>query len=308
MEREVRRGGLVGPLILIGLGVIFLLNNLELLDWSIWRTLLRLWPLLLIAIGIDILIGRRSIWGTLFALVLIVAVFVGGFLLLADRTIVGQVLTSEEINQPLDGAMRAKVILKPAAGNLRLKALPKSASLIEGTVRQGPGEKVVQDFQVEGKTATFTLRTKAPANVLFPGVWDKRAWQEQWVWDLSLNPDVPLQLEVGLAAGEANLDLTGLTLTELEASIATGKLTVTLPQEGRFRAKVAGAIGELIIIIPRGMEARIKGSTALGDRDMPSLYRRDGDYYTSLAYAEAESSVDLDVGLAIGKISVRQGE
>ena len=51
-ERPVRHGGLVGPAILIGLGVVFLLNNLGMLDWGIWNILLRLWPLLLIAIGL----------------------------------------------------------------------------------------------------------------------------------------------------------------------------------------------------------------------------------------------------------------
>ena len=60
MEGEFRRGGLVGPIILIGLGVVFLLNNLGFLEWSVWDVLLRTWPLLLIAWGIDLLIVRRT--------------------------------------------------------------------------------------------------------------------------------------------------------------------------------------------------------------------------------------------------------
>jgi len=68
MEQRRWRGSLVGPIILIGLGIVFLLNNLGLLSWSVWEVILRLWPILLIAIGLDILLGRRwaccsSPWG-----------------------------------------------------------------------------------------------------------------------------------------------------------------------------------------------------------------------------------------------------
>ena len=69
MEGKTRRGGLVGPIILITLGVVFLMNNLGVLDWSVWVVIFRLWPVLLVAAGLDLLLGRRSVWGSLLALV-----------------------------------------------------------------------------------------------------------------------------------------------------------------------------------------------------------------------------------------------
>jgi hypothetical protein len=63
-KRDDRRRSLVGPVILIGLGVVFLLNNLGVLAWSVWEVILRLWPILLVAAGLDLLLGRRSIWGS----------------------------------------------------------------------------------------------------------------------------------------------------------------------------------------------------------------------------------------------------
>ena len=64
---------MVGPLILIGLGLVFLLSNLGVLPENVWDYIWRLWPILLIAIGLDIVIGRRSVWGSLAVLVLILA-------------------------------------------------------------------------------------------------------------------------------------------------------------------------------------------------------------------------------------------
>ncbi len=63
VRRSGSRGSLVGPAVLVGLGIILLLNNFGALPWSVWETIFRLWPVLVIGVGLDLLIGRRSIWG-----------------------------------------------------------------------------------------------------------------------------------------------------------------------------------------------------------------------------------------------------
>ena len=41
----------VGPLILLGAGILLLLNNLQVVPWSIWPALWPFWPLLALAAG-----------------------------------------------------------------------------------------------------------------------------------------------------------------------------------------------------------------------------------------------------------------
>ena len=103
MNNNTYRRSLVGPVILIGFGVILLLNNLGLLSWTIWDTLFRLWPVILIAIGLDILIGRRSLWGSLLSAALVLAIFGGAIWLFASRPAGGEAVTTEQISQPLGG-------------------------------------------------------------------------------------------------------------------------------------------------------------------------------------------------------------
>jgi ABC-type polysaccharide/polyol phosphate export permease len=45
--------GSFGAILLICLGIIFLLNNLGILPWTIWLSLWRLWPVLLILAGLQ---------------------------------------------------------------------------------------------------------------------------------------------------------------------------------------------------------------------------------------------------------------
>jgi len=48
-------------LIIILIGLILLANNFGILPWGIWYYLIRLWPLVLIAIGIDLILKGTSL-------------------------------------------------------------------------------------------------------------------------------------------------------------------------------------------------------------------------------------------------------
>ena len=301
MDERKRRVSLAGPVILIGLGIILLLNNLGVLKWSVWEVIFRLWPALLIALGLEILIGRRSVWGSLLALVLIVVVLAGTLWLFGAGIGIGQASATEEVRQALDGAalLGAEVVIAPAVGTLHIEALPESANLVEGVIRLGSGERAMPEFAVEGETATFTLRSEG-AFIPFVG-----GWGDERGWDLGLNPDVPLQLEVSLGVGQSDVDLTGMTVSDLEMSMGVGQITVILPSEGHFQAEIDGAIGQTIVVIPAGLAARIRVDTGLASSQLPDEYQRRDDVYTSPGYKSADNRVDLEVSQAIGNITIR---
>ena len=60
------RGGrsIFWPMILIGLGVVWLLANFDIIPPVNWWTLLNLWPLVLVALGLQIMFGRGRPWLT----------------------------------------------------------------------------------------------------------------------------------------------------------------------------------------------------------------------------------------------------
>ena len=60
MAQKLRYRSLFWPLILIGVGVVWLLGNLGVISGANLSVLFRLWPLFLIAIGLDLLFGRNS--------------------------------------------------------------------------------------------------------------------------------------------------------------------------------------------------------------------------------------------------------
>jgi hypothetical protein len=298
MSERARRGGFVGPLLLIGFGVIFLLNNLGVLAVSVWDVIFRLWPVILIAIGLDLLIGRRSVGGSLLALVLILAVLIGGVWLIGVE--VGTTGPSSEITQPLEGVTKADVSIGPSIGLLHVESLdPGSRYLAQGKIRLMSGEDLRREFNPDREPASYTLRSSG--QTWFPAI---GGWGEDATWDLGLNPDVALMLNLSLGVGKIEVDLTGLDVTALEVSLGLGKTVVTLPEEGRFSAKISGGVGETFVIIPSDMAVRIHVSTGIGTSSLPPGYSRQGDTYVSPGYESAEDRVDLEISQAIGMISV----
>jgi lia operon protein LiaF len=298
-----RRGSIVGPLVLIGAGVIFLLNTLGVVDWGIWLAIWRLWPILLIAAGLDILIGGRSALGSLVVLILTLALLGGGLLLLNADLGTSRAVASETIRQPRGDATQAEVVVHPAIGRLVIEALPESANLVQGEIDLAKNEDTRPRFSVKGDRATFSLRTDGE----FFGPSFGSGFGDR-VWDLGLAPDVMLDLAVDLGVGQADLDLTGLAVSGLSVNVGVGQTTVTLPREGDISANVGGAIGEIVIVIPEGMEARVQADTAIGNVKVPDSYQRRDDVYTSPGYARADNRVDLEVDLAIGSVRIRHAE
>ncbi|MDP3878698.1 MAG: DUF5668 domain-containing protein [Dehalococcoidales bacterium] len=52
----------VGGIFLLFLGIVFLLQSLNILSWNIWGTLWRFWPVMLIITGLAILLRQFNIW------------------------------------------------------------------------------------------------------------------------------------------------------------------------------------------------------------------------------------------------------
>lgn len=48
--------------LLVFLGIVFLLQNLGILPWGVWGRLWQFWPVVLVAIGLNLLLRHRSPW------------------------------------------------------------------------------------------------------------------------------------------------------------------------------------------------------------------------------------------------------
>jgi lia operon protein LiaF len=65
--------GLLGGLLLVFLGIVFLLNNLGFVPSSVWNEVWKFWPVLFILLGLRLLAGRNFVSRIIIALVTLFA-------------------------------------------------------------------------------------------------------------------------------------------------------------------------------------------------------------------------------------------
>jgi hypothetical protein len=303
MESHHHRSGLVGPVLLIGLGLILLAQNLGWVGANIWLSLLRMWPLILVAVGVDLLIPRRSAWGTLLSLVLVLAVFVGGFWLSGVRLGGARPNETETVSIAAGNATRARIHFSPPVAALDLEALKGSDGLVEGTVPRAGYGQVHADSTMSGATAVVDVTASGVFVVPAVGPQDE-------TWRFGLSTKVPLDLEVSSGIGLVDADLTGLTVSGLDVDTGIGQSVITLPSAGSFSGRVSGGIGQTVIIIPKGASVHVLMTTGLGGIETPEGSRPfdlGDNEYTSPGFEMAQNRIELVIEQAIGSIVLRGG-
>ncbi|HEX7000856.1 MAG TPA: DUF5668 domain-containing protein [Trueperaceae bacterium] len=295
--RSGRRGGGAWPLILILVGLLLFLGNLGWLDWSLLLALGYLWPLALMAIGVDILLKGR------YRLAVIVLTVLAGIAIYlwspGGPRAAGGTAETVAVAQTLEGAREARVNVSAGVATLRLHGSRSADLLAEGTIDPVLGQEVEQSFEVTSGMANLVLDSRGPR---IGGPVNSRGGR----WDLTLTGRVPLTLVVDTGIGEAELDLSDLDLVSLDLDTGVGASTVTLPATGQYDADIDTGVGAATIRLPEGLAARIVVSRGIGSISVPREFVRDEDVYESPGYDSAANRVDLRVDSGLGAVNIER--
>ena len=297
------RGSIVGPILLIGAGLLFLLNNLGIVDWAVWGGLWRLWPLALVAIGLDLLFGRRRPWlSTLIVLILLVA-SVG--LLMYTGFGSGGNLSTYNLSVPSAGVKTTSVDVNFGAGDLTVDSRSNSEDLVGGTLEYFSDNGTPKvNFDQNGDTANVTISANEGFHFGFFNLGSSRGPH----WDIHLNPNIPTSLKAGLGAGNTILDLSKTKLMGLLVHGGAGNSTVTFPPlTAPTTATIDGGVGNFTLHIPQDTEASITIDSGIGNINVDGRFTKqsgDHDIYTTNGYNASPNKLDLKVDAGVGNIDV----
>ncbi len=297
---EHRRPSLIGPLILITAGVLLLLSNAGMLPFEFWQLAFRLWPLLLILIGMDILVGRRSLLGSLLIVVIWVALVGGALWLVAAQGpgLVATAATTDQISQPLGDIKSASVELQMAFSDTHVGSVGSdSADLVRATFQHSEEKRGVKNYSVVDSQAQLSLKEEGTG--IFPGASVSR-------WDIGLSPAVPLAIRLNGGVGRTVLELSDLNVTSLSLDAGIGQLDVTTPKTGIVTMRLNGGVGSARVRIPPGVGATIRVTSGLGGTQVDTTrFPKFGDVYQTAGYASAANKIDIDVDGGIGGITIQ---
>ena len=302
-----RRRPLVFPVLLVGVGLYLLAHNFGWIETSPWKAMATLWPLFLVAIGLDMLLGRARSWvvlvvAGLFTLTCLVLFHTDSIVHRAFRDQPREEKTFEVL---LKESPAGVVDLDLDLGELTLGALPDGSPLLaQGKVRTDPdGRLEVDDATGDAGTKVairFDQRRHGP-RIDIPG------FEQEREMDLLLSRSVPLELKIDLNAGTGDLDLSSLRVRKLEADLNAGTGTVRLsPGITAGAADFQVNVGTLELILPAGCAARLIAEGGLSTVDVDETrFPQAGGEYRSTDWDTAACKWDLSVRGNLSTLTVK---
>ncbi len=297
-----RREGFVGSTVVIGLGVVFLMGNLGYLQFGVWELILRLWPIFLVALGLDLMIGRQKPWSAVAGVAVGILATAGIVWLVLSSSLAVQ-LNREAVTFPKGEIQTARGTVTHPVGKLSVGSGAAAGNLLEGDVAIISTQSLRKDINPTGSPAYFELSASG-----FSSYTPFTGSANQETWDLKLNDKVSYSLTLKTAVGEQAINLTGLTVSGVTCEMAVGKQVVTLPGSGAILVDVRSAIGEVIIYVPRGAAVRVRVEKAITALDAPADFTRSGSMLYAPGTPEGSSGtgvMEVSVHNAIGRISVQ---
>ena len=292
-----------GPVVLIAGGSYFLLNNLGLLPELNWAAAARLWPLLLIFGGLNMILRqfRRPFGSMLSLFTALAAVLTFGYVLL------GPVLP--ETLQPLatTGTVNMQRVIYDSSADVAdveidfngaggdLFALSDDSNLVEADIsyinelevdwREGDRDRASLQIDTDDRNGSVL---GAATGLLFG---------PEHRWQIGLSPDIAYVMELDLASGQTQLDLSELQLDSLAVDGGSGRASLTLPDGdytvtydlgsgvttvqlgtgGMQEILLDGGSGQLILIVPAGTPVRIEVEEGSGGLSLDDRFTRVGE-------------------------------
>ncbi|MHB1132328.1 MAG: LiaI-LiaF-like domain-containing protein [Chloroflexota bacterium] len=314
-QPERRRGSsLVGPLVLIALGVIFLLNTMGVLPWNVWESLWRLWPLVLVLIGLELLLGRGNPW--LSGFVALLAIGVAAFFLVLGGVFAYRVngpflsrggpeavLAVSQLSVPLEGAREGVLNLRFGAGKLDVGTLGgDTGSLLEGSYGSGSDrQQPTLNVSRQGERADVNIQSSEGGGItLIPGTGAENL-------NLLLNSAVLWDLRVQGGAADGDLDLRQLRVRDLLVELGASSIEVRLPEAaGQTTARFKTGMASVRIEVPSKVAARIASRGGLSSFKVDERrFPKQGNYYMSPGWETAQNRVDIDIDAGMASVTVQ---
>lgn len=290
-----------GALVLIGfcsLLLLCMLWSMNIIHFSIWRIFVHLWPLILIAAGLNLIVGGRSTVGSAIAGMLILGLFVAGIWFIQTQEPFQRTLPKGYF-ETLGTVNSASVRIDPGMALLYIGGC-SGDELITHLTPYGISSWLDYEFCKTGNSAAITMS-------LIPDGWlpGRYFLDSDGSWEVRLNRAVKYNLTVDMDVGSMVADLSGFQIDQMQFDLGIGYVKLILPEEGKADVHVDSGIGSVIISIPENLSARIITDTVLVSKKLPARYTRSGGVYYSPDYSEDANSVDVYIDLVMGFIIIK---
>jgi hypothetical protein len=150
------------------------------------------------------------------------------------------------------------------------------------------------EYTVAGREGSLSIRQSPTLAIVPSGSLPAR-------WDVRLNSDVPMSLNIALGGGGGDLELGDLNLSRLDIKFGAGGANIALDGdwERDLEASISGGVGGVKLTLPSDVGVRVEADTGLGSVDARDFHK-EGDVYTNDAYGRSDVTLNVRIQVGVG--------
>lgn len=287
--RKSKKGIPFGPILIIVLGLIFLLNNFGVLPWEIWQKIWKFWPILLILFGIEVLLGRNSSFRVvtfLLALIFLVPI------LLILNPLTGNPLATETLSfeKPLGNLTKTEINLEIASNNLKVTGLDKNSDrVLVASVKYSkllPKPELTEEKRFGEVKYTF----KQPSTYLpFSDNLGNTV-------ELKLSSLIQHNLYINSTTGVFNFDLENINLSQLEINSGASQISIKYNRNGTSKTFIKTTAAKISLKIPKELEAQVKLDSKIQNIKVDdSRFKKQNQNFLTAAFDAAVNKIQIEI-------------
>jgi len=300
----VRSRSLVFPVILILLGGIFLYRSFE-PNFEPWPVIWKFWPLLLILIGLgkmwDAMQGAKgnprpgisigSTVGVLLFVVVIVLLMWRSPSLAARH---GRLVDHISEVRDLQGVTSIDAVVSMTEGELNLTGGTSKAFEGEFDYATNWARPRIA-YTVSAKSGDLNISQDNHGPLLGPDN----------TWSLTLNDEVPIDLQIKMGAAKGNLNFRNINLKQLRIDGGVGKIDVDLTgnRNADLNVDIHGGVGQAVVRLPKAIGVSVLAKGGIGAVTTHGLTKQ-GENYVNEAFGHSAHTIHVEINGGIGNIDL----
>lgn len=312
-------------------GTILLANTLEILDWSVWSNLFKLWPLLVISLGLS-LIFRGRILSFMGPLIIFLGLIAGvgasymgisfeGEMVREVKTLSREIVIEvekvpeteiipeieaapdTEISPETEASLETKEYAKIERASIELNLDVGKLTLGESTplLYECISQYRFKEFEPFEK---FSHTEKEADILIYHSPITKKVISNNIKndWQLKLNNKIVYDLSVKTGAIDIDCNLSDFKVEKLYIESGASNINLVLPQ---YNSKIIidTGVSNINIDIPNNVGAIVNIDSGIAVKDLDDFIKRNGTYI-SQNYNESKFKTEIEINCGISNIDI----
>jgi len=320
---------IISGLTFLLIGAILLANTLEMLEWSVWSNIIKLWPLLLVSWGMSLILRGKNL-SFLGPLIIFLGIILGvaasymeiGLeremvreVKILSREIVIEVEKAPEVEIPSETEVAPETELTQQVEiSPEVKEYPEiEKASIElkfdvGKLTFGESTPLLYECISQYRYKEFEpfekfSHTEKEANILIyhsPVTKKVISNNIKNSWQLKLNNKIIYDLSVKTGATDIDCNLSSFKIEKLYIESGASNINLVVP---KYNSKIVidTGVSNIDISIPKnvGTTVNIDSGIAIKDLDTDNFIKKDGTYISNnYDYSEFKTEIEIDCGVS----------